>query len=244
MLDRHDSHHRHSQSFRFKSNIHDDFIDSAVREEQKTIRRTEHKVTQNDLTKPFHVFEEHRLALSVRANDEIVKREGQLDDRMEAGETSMTREHLFDKNARVSCGKKMNEPISRDRLGAHLRCLFNPIHLCGFNPVEDLFCLCEVIKRGIWHIEYPYLKNHSIASCGCLQELTRLLCHHIILPIWLSGKFHDRYPDLGLENQVSFSQGDKYAQDRHAGNGLHRSLLYDEPTEFSRERRDQSCLLE
>ena len=75
MFHRNDCNDGQIESFGFECNIDDDLIDTAIGVDQKTVGRTEHKVTQNDLTKSLHVFEEHRLALSVRAHDEIVKGE-------------------------------------------------------------------------------------------------------------------------------------------------------------------------
>src|SRR5688572_23372445 len=102
------------------------------------------------------MLEEHSLALPVRADDEVMKCQRQFNNRVEARETPMTREHLFDEDARMSRSKKMDEPISRDGLRADFSCAFDVVHLSRFDPVEDRFRLREVIKRGIWHINYPY----------------------------------------------------------------------------------------
>src|SRR5215213_4266342 len=98
MLNRNDCDHRHLESLCFEDDIYNDFIDAAIREKQEAIRCTENKIAKNDLAKTFHVFKEHRLALSIRANNEVVKCERQFDDRVEAGETPMTGKHLFDED--------------------------------------------------------------------------------------------------------------------------------------------------
>ena len=63
------------ESFGFERDIHNDFVDTTVREKQKAIGWTEDKVAQDHLTEAFHVFEEHRLALPIRADDKVVKGE-------------------------------------------------------------------------------------------------------------------------------------------------------------------------
>ena len=60
---------------------------------------------------------------------------------MKARETSVTREHLFDEDARVSRAKKMDEPISCDGLRANFGSMFDGIHLRGFDAVQDGFGL-------------------------------------------------------------------------------------------------------
>jgi hypothetical protein len=60
-------------------------------------RRNE--VAQDHLPEAFHMFEEHGLTLSVRADDKVMIGEREFDNGMKTGETSVTREHLFDKDA-------------------------------------------------------------------------------------------------------------------------------------------------
>jgi len=43
------------------------------------------EVAEDALGEPADVFEKHRLPLPVRADDQVVKRQGQLDDRMKPG---------------------------------------------------------------------------------------------------------------------------------------------------------------
>jgi len=63
----------HAESFCFKRHIDHDLVDAAVGVKQKTIGRSENEITQNDLTKAFDMFEEHRLSLTVRANNQIME---------------------------------------------------------------------------------------------------------------------------------------------------------------------------
>src|SRR5262245_3361084 len=136
---------RHIESFGFEGNIHNDFVDAAVGKKQKTIGWAEHKVAKNDLTKTFHVLEEHCLSLSVRADHEVMKGEGELDDGMETWKTSMPREHLLDENPRVPCAKQVDQSISRDGLRAKFSCAFDNIHLSRFDPIENCSGLRYII---------------------------------------------------------------------------------------------------
>jgi len=65
MFHRNDRDDRHVHSPGFESDIHDDFVDAAVREKQKAIGRAENKIAKDDLTEAFHMLEEHGLSLSV-----------------------------------------------------------------------------------------------------------------------------------------------------------------------------------
>lgn len=141
MLNGDDCDDGHVLSFGFERNVHDDFVDAAVGEEQEAIGRAEDKVTQDDLTETLDVFEEHRLALPVRTDDEVVIREREFDDGMEAGETAVTREHLFDENARVSRAEEMDKPIARDALRAKVGGAFDGVELSRFDALEDGFGL-------------------------------------------------------------------------------------------------------
>src|SRR5262245_8148156 len=110
---------RHIESFGFEGNIHNDLVDAAVGKKQKTIGWAEHKVAKNYLTKTFHMLEEHCLALSIRADNEVMKCEGQLNDGMEPWKTSVTRKHLLDENTRVPRAKQVDQSISCNGLRAN-----------------------------------------------------------------------------------------------------------------------------
>src|SRR5688500_6909455 len=135
----------HVQSFGFESNIDHHLINATVREKQKTIWRTKNEVAKDHLAEALHVLKEHGLSLSIGADNEVVKRERQIVDRMEARETPMTREHLFDKDPRVARAEEMDQAIARDGLRAKLGSAFDGVHLRRFDPVEDRFGLGYVI---------------------------------------------------------------------------------------------------
>src|SRR5919109_4599531 len=172
MFNRDNGNDGHTHPLGFERHIDNDLVDAAVREQQKAIGWAEHEVAQDHLAKPLHMLEEHRLALSVRADHEVVKRQGKLDNRVKAREAAMAREHLFDEDARVSRAEEMDETIACNGLRTKLGGALDVVHLGRFDAVEDRFRLCDVIKRSNWHVHYPYLKNYSILSCDCLQELT------------------------------------------------------------------------
>ena len=59
------------------------------------------EISQDAFGQPAHVFQEHRLPLAVGADDEIVKRQRQFDDRIEARERAVARPHFLDHDAAV-----------------------------------------------------------------------------------------------------------------------------------------------
>src|SRR5688572_12973309 len=91
--------YRHVESFGFERHIHNDFVHTAVGEQQKAVGFTKHKVAQDHLTEAFHMLEEHCLTLSVRTHDQVVKGKRELHNGMKAGETAVTREHLLHEDA-------------------------------------------------------------------------------------------------------------------------------------------------
>ena len=74
--------------------------------------------------RPAHPLDEHRLTLAVGADDRVVIAHRQLDDRVEARERAVPREHLLDGHPRVPGAEDMDEATGEDRVGAgggHLR---------------------------------------------------------------------------------------------------------------------------
>ena len=57
------------------------------------------------------VLEEHRLPLAVGADDEVVERQRQLDDRVKSGEAAVARELYFDWDARVAGAEEVHEAV-------------------------------------------------------------------------------------------------------------------------------------
>ena len=71
-------------------------VAAARGDDERAVLRREIEVAQDAFSEPAHVFEEHRLPLAVRADDEIVKGKREFDDRIEAGKRTVTRPHFLD----------------------------------------------------------------------------------------------------------------------------------------------------
>jgi hypothetical protein len=95
------------------------------------------------------MFEEHGLALTVRADDYIMESQRKLDDGMKAGVTAMPWEHLLDKYARVTGAKHVNQSIPGDGLSAEFGGALNGIHLGGLYAFQDSLRLADVFESRV-----------------------------------------------------------------------------------------------
>src|SRR5687767_13071042 len=59
------------------------------------------KVSQDAFGETRDIFEEHRLPLPIRPNDSIMKRERELNDRIETGKRAVARPHLLNQDPAV-----------------------------------------------------------------------------------------------------------------------------------------------
>src|SRR5439155_1136350 len=80
------------------------------------VRRLQVEVAKDALRETGDVFQEHRLALAVRAHDGSVEREGQLDDGIEAGKGAVAGPHLLDHDAAVPGAEDVDHAAGEDRL--------------------------------------------------------------------------------------------------------------------------------
>ena len=64
-----------------------------------------------------NIFEEHRLALAVRADDEVVERKRQLDDGIKARERSVAGPHLLDEDAGMAAAEEVDHAAGLDGFG-------------------------------------------------------------------------------------------------------------------------------
>src|SRR5437762_6357645 len=77
-------------------------VASAGRRDQRAVFRRDLEIAEDALREAGNIFQEHRLPLAVRANDGIVKGEREFDNRVEAGEGTVTRPHLFHEDSAVA----------------------------------------------------------------------------------------------------------------------------------------------
>ena len=87
--------------------------------------RRQIEVSQNPFGQPGDIFEEHRLALTVRAHHQIVKAERKLNDRIETGKRAVARPHLLDHYPAVTGAEKMHHPPGEDGLRKPFGCSFD-----------------------------------------------------------------------------------------------------------------------
>ena len=90
-------------------------------EDDHHVRRPELEVGEDRLGEPFDPLDEHRLALTVRADDLRVEGQRELHDRMEAGIGAVAREHLLDGDAGMAGSEEVDEPVRGDRVGTERR---------------------------------------------------------------------------------------------------------------------------
>ncbi len=89
----------------------------ARREDDHHVARAEREVGQDHLGQPGHPLDVHRLTLAVGADHLRVERHRQLDHRVEAGVRAVAREHLLDRDARMTGPEQVDETAAGDRVG-------------------------------------------------------------------------------------------------------------------------------
>ena len=105
----------HPQPLRLQRHVDRHGVAAAGRDREQAIVGRRGEVPPEDRAEPLDVLQEHRLPLPVRADDRVVIRHRQLDDRMEARERPVAREHLLDGHPRVARPEDVDEPSRQDR---------------------------------------------------------------------------------------------------------------------------------
>ena len=83
------------------------------------------EVAQNAFGQPADILQEHRLPLAVRADDQVMKAQRQLDDRIEAGERAVARPHFLDQNPAVARAEQMDHAPGQNRFREPIGRLLN-----------------------------------------------------------------------------------------------------------------------
>ena len=100
---------------------------------------------------------------------------------MKAWKTTVTREHLFDENARVACAKQMDESITCDGLRTNFSGVFDRIHLRGADPFKNELSLVDIFKRGVCHYLFSVSRYvQSSFNVRLSARLTSVRVAHII----------------------------------------------------------------
>ena len=104
-------------------------------------------VAQDALGQAVGVLEKHRLPLAIGTDDLVVKRERQLDDRVEAGERPVAGPHFLDHDPAVPGAKQVNHAPGEDAPGKPLGGLLDGIDL-GIDRFGQPPAFFDVILTG------------------------------------------------------------------------------------------------
>ena len=107
----------HAALLEARRHLDGDEVATAGRDNERGIRGREIEVAQDAFGEAGDVFEEHRLALAVRADDEIMEAQRELDDGIEARKRTVTRPHLLHENPAVARAEEVNHAPGENRLG-------------------------------------------------------------------------------------------------------------------------------
>ncbi len=136
MLDRGDGDHREAAASGSLRHLDRDGGQAADAEDDHHVRRLELEVGEDRLGQPLDALDEHRLSLTIGADDLRVERHRELHDRVEARVRPVAREHLLDGDARVARAEEMDEPPGSDCLRAQAACLRERVGLCVLDPAQ------------------------------------------------------------------------------------------------------------
>src|SRR4051794_20299156 len=109
------------------------------------------EVPQDPFCEPGDVLEEHCLALAVRADHEVMKTEGEFDDRIESGERSVTGPHLLNEDAAVSRAEQMDHAAGENGFAKPFGGLLN-LELLERHDVEQFPTALKVLCRRRDHV--------------------------------------------------------------------------------------------
>lgn len=122
-------------------------VAAAAGDDEGAVAGHEVEVPQNPIRQASHIFEKHGLTLAVRADDEIVEGQRELDDGIEAWKRAVTRPHFLHENATVAGAKDMHHLSGQNRLGEHVRSLLDERKLVS-DSIEEALAGFEVLERG------------------------------------------------------------------------------------------------
>ena len=148
-----DGGHAHSLPLELLGHFHRHQIAAAGGDHQRGILRCQREIAQDPFGQAADVFQEHRLPLPIGANDQIVKRNRQLDDGIETGKGAVTGPHLLDHDARVAAAENMHHAPGQDRLREPVRRLADRLVLRG-DHVHQRAALGQIIQKWLVHARH------------------------------------------------------------------------------------------
>ena len=140
-------HHRHAAALKFLPHLHRHQIAAAARNHQRAVHLTQREIPQNARGQSAHILEEHRLALAIRADHPVVKRQRQFHDGIPAWERPVARPHLLHHDATVSAAENMDHAPGENARGKQIRGARDGIGLSG-HGIEQAAALEEIISGG------------------------------------------------------------------------------------------------
>src|SRR3989442_6456958 len=115
------------------------------------------KVTQDAFGQAAHILQEHRLPLPVGADDHVMETERQLDDRIKAGERSITWPHFLDHDSTVTTAEQVYHPPGKNSSRKPFRRLFDRVFLPA-HCVDYCFALFEILQSWC-HLLVPHCQS-------------------------------------------------------------------------------------
>ena len=138
----------HAAPLKLLGHLDGDDIAAAAGDDEGAVAGFKVKVSQDAGGEATDVFEEHGLTLAIGPDDEVVKGEGELDDRIEAGEGAVTRPHFLDKDAAVAGAEDVDHLPVEDGLRKQIGGLLDEGKLLA-DAVEQALAGVEILKgRG------------------------------------------------------------------------------------------------
>lgn len=111
--------------------FHGDDVAAAGGDDEGGVLGAEVEVAKDAIGEAGDIFEEHGLALAVRADDEVVEAEGEFDDGVEAGEGTVTRPDFLDQNPAMAGAEEVDHASGADGIGEPIGGLSDFAELTG-----------------------------------------------------------------------------------------------------------------
>ena len=124
-----------------------DNIAAAAGDDEGAVAGLEIKVAQDATGEAADVFEKHGLPLAIRADDEIVEGQRELDDGIEARKGAVTRPHFLDEDAAVAGAEDVDHLSGENGLREEVGGLLDERELVA-NAVEEALAGVEVLEGG------------------------------------------------------------------------------------------------
>ena len=132
------------------------------RDGQEAVVGRRREVPPEDRAEPLDVLQEHRLPLAVGADDRVVIGHRQLDDRVEARERAVPREHLLDGHPRVARAEDVDQPARR---GSPRRTAPTPRGSPRAASPRSRRCAARTAARGTGRRTSSVVARRSCRSC-------------------------------------------------------------------------------